>query len=61
MHVIEVLFGISLHLKCNEFIKFRKRNRSAKAKPDCIVHTEKTCIWASSEAETFIFVHIIYI
>lgn len=35
------IIGISLHLKCNKFMKFRKRNRFPEAKPDSIFQTEQ--------------------
>jgi len=38
-HITEVVFHISLHLKRNKFMKFRKRNRSAKVKSDSIFQT----------------------
>lgn len=61
MHVTEVFIDISLHHKYNKFMKFRKLNRSAKAKPDSIFQTEQNVDGLVQRQNFYLCTYYIYI
>lgn len=61
MHVTEVLLSISLHLKCSKFMKFRKRNRSAKAQLDSIFRTAQNLNGLVQRQKLYLCMYYIYL
>lgn len=57
MHVTEVLLSISLHLKYNKFMKFRKRKSKTRF---CFPNSTKPK-WASSMQKPYLCTYYIYI
>lgn len=57
----KLLLGISLHLECNKSKKFRKRNRSAKAKPDSIFQPAQNLNGLVQRQKLYLYTYYIYL
>lgn len=61
MHVTEVLLSVSQHLSYNKSMEFRKRNRSAKAKPLSISQTAQKLNGLVHRQELYLCIYYIYL